>query len=132
MNFKRYLGAAALLFLFIFLYEGVVHGVILSSIYAETEHLWRSEKAMMALMPFRIMTQGVIALWLAYIFAKLFPNGGVRNGVRFGLYLGGWSAIQAMSSYLWLPISLELAALWFVVYLVESVAGGLILGFMYT
>lgn len=131
MNIKRFLVAAVALFAFIFVYESGVHGFLLKPIYLETPSLWRSCDQMMAYMPFNIVIMGLIAFWLTFIFTRLFQEGGLKNGLHFGVYLGVLSAIQALGAYFYLPISETLAACWFATYLVESILGGCLIGLIY-
>ena len=48
MNFKRFLAATVVLFVFILIYETIVHGFLLVSLYNATPLLWRNQQQMMA------------------------------------------------------------------------------------
>lgn len=101
------------------------------SIYTETPNIWRSPDQMAAYIPFNIAIMGLLAVWLSFIFTRLFKEGGWKNGLRFGIYVGVLSGIQAVGSYYFLPISTLLAACWFAAFMVESILGGLLIGIIY-
>ncbi len=44
MNKQRYVISALVTFVFVFLYEFLVHGFLLGDLYKQTAQLWRSEK----------------------------------------------------------------------------------------
>jgi hypothetical protein len=129
MNTKRYVIAAIVLFVFIYIYEAIVHGMLLMPMYLETPNLWRGE--MTAYLPFNIAIIALLALWITFIFTRFYREGGARNGLHFGFYLGLLSGIQAAGAYYYLPISAALAGAWFLANLIESVVGGLIIGAIY-
>ncbi len=131
MNMKRFLIAMIGLFIFIFGYETIIHGFLLTNIYSETPSIWRSYDQMVAYMPFNIGIMALITIWIVFIFTRLFEEGGWKNGLKFGFYFGVLSGIQAAGAWYYLPISGLLAGYWFIAYVVESLLGGLIIGFIY-
>ncbi|MDF1758593.1 MAG: hypothetical protein P1U74_09905 [Legionellaceae bacterium] len=131
MNVKRFISAVISLFAFIFLYEWFVHGVLLSNIYQLTPSVWRSYDELQAYLPYNTMLMGIISLWVVFIFTRFYPEGGCKNGVHFGVYLGIFSAIQAIGAYFYLPIPMELPCYWFIAYLIENLLGGILIGFIY-
>ena len=56
MNMKRFLGAAIVLFGFIFAYEWVVHGMLLTQIYESTASVWRPHEQMVSFLPMNILS----------------------------------------------------------------------------
>ena len=131
MNMKRFLSAMVVLFLFMLGFETLVHGVLLKHIYLQTPSIWRSYPDMKAYVPFNTLMMVVIAVWVTFIFTRLFKEGGIENGLRFGLYFGVLSSMQAAGAYFYLPISSSLATYWFMSYLVESLVGGFLIGLIY-
>lgn len=131
MSIKRFFIAFIALFLFIFGYETLIHGVLLKSLYFETPTIWRNYDQMMSYAPFNTIIMGVIALWITFIFTQLFKEGGSKNGLRFGFYFGVLSGIQAAGAYYYLPISAMLAFCWFCAYVIESLIGGYLIGLIY-
>src|SRR5437016_5068332 len=108
MNVKRYLLATLALFVFIFLYELVVHGFLLMKLYESTPSVWRDFAEMSANIPLSFGFQLVLSAWTAFAFSQLYPKGGIKNGLRFGLFFGIFAGILAASWYLWLPVSAAL------------------------
>lgn len=131
MNIKRFAAAAIVLFIFMFVYESLVHGKLLVQLYLETPNLWRGKDQMMAYMPFNLFIMAMLAIWISFFFTRIYKNGGWKNGLRFGLYLGVLSGIQAAGAYFYLPISATLALVWFLIYLIETTVGGLLIGAIY-
>ncbi len=127
LNLKRYVVATLALFAFVFLYEGLVHGFLLSNLYHETAKVWRGSHGM----HLETCFQFVLSAWIAYVFTQIYPEGGLAKGLRFGLYFGVFAAILTASWYVWLPISATLAWSWFIASIVEGVGAGLVLGYFY-
>lgn len=131
MNISRFLSAVVALFVFMFGYETWVHAVLLKDIYHQTPSIWRSYEQMIQYTPFNTLLMGLTAFWLTFIFTRLFKEGGFKNGLRFGIYIGVLSGMQAAGAYFYLPISGLLAFYWFIAYLVESILGGYLIGLIY-
>ncbi|MBA3237364.1 MAG: hypothetical protein H0T62_03320 [Parachlamydiaceae bacterium] len=131
MNLKRFLAATAALFVFIVLFEWLVHGYLLMNLYGETPHVWRTLDEMNTNMPLAMLFRVIFAAWLTYIFTQIYPEGGIVNGVRFGLYFGVFMALLSASWYFYLPISAKLGWQWFAYGVLEGLISGMILGFIY-
>ncbi len=131
MNIKRYLTTVIALFIFIFAYETLIHGLLLLSLYSQTPNIWRPFAQMQTYVPFNVGIMLFLALWITFIFTRFFPTGGLKNGIRFGFYIGMLSGIQAAGAYYYLPISSSLAVAWFIFGVIESVLGGALIGFIY-
>jgi len=131
MNVKRYFGAALALFVFIFFYEWLVHGVLLMHSYEQTAPLWRTFQEMKSYMPFAWLVHLFTAAWFTFAFAKFYKNGGVKQGLHFGLFVGVIMGIYAASSYIWMPISAMLAWGWLLSSIVKFLVGGVIVGKLY-
>jgi hypothetical protein len=131
MNVKRFLGAAFVLFIFFFAYEWLVHGYLLMNYYLDTPQVWRGFYEMRENFPLHILFELVLALWLAFAFAKIYKTGGVENGLKFGLFFGVFAGLLTASWYLWLPVSVAVGAAWLLSSIIQGVLGGLILGGIY-
>jgi hypothetical protein len=129
---KRFFMAAVALYVFIYAYESFVHGVMLMPLYNETPTIWREYSQMKALIPYNLTIMVFFALWLTFIFTRLFKEGGMKNGMTFGVYFGMLAALQAAGTYFYLPVSLTLAGYWFAAYFIESILGGMIIGAIYS
>ncbi len=131
MNVKKFLLAALALVVFIFLYNWLVNGVLLKGMYMDTAGVWRNWPDMQSKMPLEYILEILIGVWSAFMFTLFFKKGGVKNGLLFGIFVGLFSALSALSWYVWLPITGALSISWFFAHLVEGVLGGLILGSIY-
>ncbi len=131
MNTKRYIGATVALFIFLFFYEWLVHGMILTNMYHHTPHVWRNMKEMSSMFPLYLLINLAISAWLAFVFTRFFKDGGVENGVRFGLYFGVFSGLITAMWYTWLPIGGMLGFSWLINGIVEGIGGGFVLGLVY-
>lgn len=131
MNVSKYLSSIIAVFIFIFIYELIIHGFLLNSIYRQTPEVWRTPAEMQANMPILMLFQLALSLVACFTFSQLFKEGGTKNGLVFGLYFGILMAILNSSWYLFLPVSTALGWGWFVTSLVEGLGIGLILGSIY-
>lgn len=131
MHMKRFLGATLVLFVFIFFYEWIVHGMLLMSTYMMTPHVWRDFAEMKANMPMAMIVQFVLAVWITFAFTQLYPEGGLANGLRYGLYFGVFAGILTASWYLWLPVSPHLGWSWLAGGIGEGLGAGIVLGYVY-
>lgn len=131
MNVKRYLAAVIGLFIFIFLYEFLVHGVLLMNMYQATSTVWRNLAEMQANMPLAMGFQLAFSAWTAFVFTQLYKDGGLKNGLLFGLYFGVFAGILTASWYLHLPVPAVLGWSWFASGIVEGLGAGAVLGLIY-
>lgn len=131
VNIKRLLLAAIAVFVFIFLYEFLIHGMLLMPIYQSTPQVWRDFAVMEANMPLSMGVQLASVFWLAFAFSQLYPEGGIKKGLLFGLFFGVFAGILNASWYLVLPVSETLGWSWFVFSFLEVLAAGAILGAIY-
>lgn len=131
MNFPRYLLSTVALFVFIFAYELLVHGFMLDGIYKATADVWRDFAEMEANMPLAMCFQLALSAWSAFVFSQVYPEGGIKNGLLFGLFFGGFAGILTSSWYLWLKVPAKLAVIWLISGIAEGVGGGFVLGATY-
>ena len=109
MNIKKFLLSTVGVFIFIFGFEYVVHGVLLHDIYASTASMWRPMDEMK--MPFMLLSQigfATFAVLLFICFNKLeIKKCKFMTGSIFGLVL--LSEQIGTYSYLQIPLCLTLA-----------------------
>lgn len=131
LNFKRLSAMVVAGFVFTFLYEAVVHGVLLKGVYEETMSLWRTPEEMQAFFPLTLVFQLLMVAFLALIFTRNYEDKGCAEGVRFGLLIGLYTGIGQAALYCYMPIPCTLAAAWFGATLVYCVIIGLIFAVVY-
>lgn len=131
MDVKKFIFAAFALFVFIFFYEWFVHAYALKGLYNLTPTTWRSYPEMEANMPLAIFFQFLFAVWTAFVFTRLYKHGGIKNGLKYGLYFGVFAALLTSNWYLWINVPSILGLYWFLFGLLEGLIAGLILGLVY-
>ena len=131
MNIKRAAGCAFALFVFIFIYDWITHGMILQDAYNATAEVWRSETAMQQRFLWMTLGQLVIAIMLTLIFIHGYEGKGAAEGIRFGLLAGLLLSGPSLGLYAVLPTPLSLVGSWVVIRVIECVLAGLILSALY-
>ena len=124
---KRYLLSVVLVFVIWSVLDFVIHGVILMKAYEATTSLWR---------PVAEMHRGLLSLSTLItaaafvgIYTLLVNPKSVKAGALYGLLIGLFSGVSmALGTYSVMPITVEIAAGWFVGSLIEITLAGLIIG----
>jgi hypothetical protein len=102
----------------------IIHGVLLSSLYAANPELWRP----MAEMKIGVMYGAILisALFFTLLYELGLADAPLRKSVLYGAYFGVAIGIgMGFGTYSVQPIPLSLAVSWFVGTIVESIAGAL-------
>ena len=97
MNIKRFCFAVLAVFGFVFLFEFLVHGMLLKGLYEETASLWRPQEDYN--MMHMVLMQIAFSATAVFFFTRHYENKGVGEGVRFGAYLGLVLAVVEIASY---------------------------------
>jgi len=129
MNKKRYVISSFVVFVFVFLYEFLVHGFLLKDIYMQTAQLWRSEEEYK--MIFTLISQLGFSAVLAYIFTLHYEGKGIGEGIRFGLYIGMLLGSIEIGTYSYMPIPMVLMLSWVLVSLLKGLGTGVVLSLVY-
>lgn len=133
-------------FIFIFVYDFLVHGILLEDAYNATANLWRNYDEMQSMMWMCFVMHGVLAfLYTALFCLSCKKSGGscdstpktdekkccpIKRGVCFGTILGLILGVMNAGAYLHLPIPESLAISWFFASLVQGVGVGIILSLL--
>ena len=131
MNMKRFIFATIAAFFFVGGFEFLVHGVLLSETYQQTQHLWRTKESSEQYFHFMLMSQFGFALATAFFFTRFCKGGNPIEGARFGVYLGLVIMAVDIGSYCYLPIPLTLTLSWMAASLFKAVGTGVVLGLIY-
>jgi len=96
-------------------------------------NVYRSEKDMMKLMPFGMVTILISIVVVAVLFAKIYPaGGGIASGACLGVLIGIFSVcIFVVHNYVNLNIGLALALYQAIAYFVQWVIVGAAIGLIY-
>lgn len=135
--------AAIITFGFIYIYDLLVHQVLLQPLYEETAGVWRPLDELAAMRPWVLIHQFLLALLATAIFKKcrtrtLACASGeetpakkgcpIKSGAMcFGLTLGLILGLDASQAYAFLPIPGTLALAWFIAGLIKGIGIGLVL-----
>jgi hypothetical protein len=129
---KNWLLNTAILFLFLWGYDFVVHGNLLMDMYVQTKDLWRPQADMESLYGWCLA--GTAAM--AFVFSSIYncwtskcDGGGTcaKAGANFGLWVGLLLGIMQAKSYIWLAIPGKLAVLWLIVETIKWGLAGILL-----
>lgn len=134
MNKKRWIWASVAVFVLLNVWDFVVHGVLLASLYQQSASVWRPPVDMQRLIWIFWVGYLLFAPFFTLIYSKGYESGksGAGQGFRFGLYVG--AMLSVMGSYVWyvvLPIPYALAAWWFVSTVLQCIAAGIVTGLIY-
>lgn len=114
---KHILIATVAVFAVTFAFDWLYHGVYLKDMYEATAAIWRPKAEMDAMMGVCLVYHAVLAFGVSALYCMMAKNcacggGCPKTGMRFGLLLGLVIGIVHFSSYIWLPISMDLALRW--------------------
>lgn len=131
---KRFVTAVVAVFFVQAVLEYLLHAVCLSGLYQATASLWRPMDEMRSLSWLMYVSYLVVAVVLTHIYSKGYESAkaGLPQGIRFGLIVGLFLSVpMALNCYAVMPISVDLAAGWFLGGLVEMTVAGAVLGLIW-
>jgi hypothetical protein len=124
---KRLLIATLLVFSVWEVLDLVLHGLLLAPLYAATAQLWRPmDEIKQGLM---VVVTLIAAFTFTYIYFRFIGNKCAGTGWRYGLWFGiGAGISMGYGTYSVMPIPYFMALGWFLGTLVQTLAGGWIIG----
>lgn len=131
MNNKRFWLACVVMVIYVFVYEWVLHGGLLSGIYQSTPQVWRPQESMPAFMPWMMAGQVLFACVFCWLFTCTTCPSTVKGGAMYGLVVGLLMSAVSLIYYAVLPISLTLLIYWVIGGVLETVIAGIILSRIY-
>ena len=126
---RRLLISGFATFIIVFLFEFLVHGMLLQEAYEATKELWRPQDD--APMHFMMISQFLFSFILAYLFAQNYENRGPAEGVRFGIYVGLLLAAIDLGKYAYMPAPLNLVFAWMAASIGKGLGCGIVLSLIY-
>ena len=132
MNAKRLTLAAIAVFAFVFVFDWVLHGMILKNTYIQTASLWRSESEMGQHFGWLVLGQLLLSMMFCLIYA-LRPglHDGVGPGIGYGLMVGLLLTGPTLISYAVQPLPLNLIGSWILGGIIQLMIAGALLGAIY-
>ncbi len=97
-------------FVFVFLFEFIVHGVLLKGPYEATMNVWRpQDESNMAIM---LLSQFLFAMAVAFFYPIVGPDKECKKAIPFSFGLGLVMAMPQIATYSYLPIPLSISLFW--------------------
>src|SRR5437667_319671 len=132
MNMKRLIIACVVVFLFVFGYNWVLHGKVLSNAYMESAQLWRDEAGMKQHFGWLLLGQLLMSVMFCVIYAlRRGTAAGPGQGAGYGFLVALLLSSGTFISYAVEPLPGKIAATWFIGDLIQLVIAGAILGAIY-
>ena len=131
MNVQRFIISAIVVFAFVFLFEMLVHAVILAGIYEQTSSIWRSHEESQGYFAYLVLSQLLFSIALVFLFTRNFEGKGIGEGARFGLYVGLILGAVQVGAYCYLPIPFVLMVGWVVAGVLKGLGGEIVASLIY-
>lgn len=132
MKLSKLIVPTIAVFVLVFIYGYVVHGILLSGIYQQTPQLWRTCEDMRSHFPIMLLSEFGFAFIFSLFYAYLQQWMKVSlKGWHYGLGIGATFAAIQLGIYAYMPISYTLALLWVADALIEPVLCGVLLSCVY-
>jgi|GEM_PF-1845032 len=131
VNIPRFLSATIAGAIFLYAFEYIVHVHLLMDTYQQTPQLWLSVEAMQENAAWGFVRLFALVAAIGYLYTRNHEGKGADEGVRFGLAVGAILGISMASSYLWMPISGDLAVSWLLTGIGKGLGIGVIFSLMY-
>ena len=130
MNAKKIFITSLVVFIFVFLFEMILHGFILKGLYIETASLWRSPEEMQSFFPLSLGVQLLFSVFSVLFYKSVVKEYSVKSGVVFGAFLGLLFGVSQFGLYAYMPIPMLLAEVWLLGIFLECLIIGLIIGLL--
>lgn len=132
MNPKRLALALFVVFVAKWITDFLIHAVWLNGTYKETASLWRSEAGMQAHMGWLFLGQFLYAVPFVVLWAKGFAVPACRRcACLYGLFMGVFSQAATLITFATQPFPADIAVKWFLSGVVQGIALGLLVSFVY-
>jgi hypothetical protein len=112
-------------FIFVFLYEFLVHGFLMKGMYEATASVWRPQAE--SSMPVMLLSQFLFAMALAFFYPIIGPDKQCKKAIPFGVGLGLVMAMPQIATYSYLPIPITISLAWAVITFVQAAATSFII-----
>jgi hypothetical protein len=132
MNTSRWILGNVVILVFFFVYEYILHGVLLMDLYNQISSIFRPEGYTTAFYIWMIVGTLIFSFGFGYIFIKGREGKGCAEGVRFGLLIGvAFFLPVVIGAYALHPIPAKLAIFQAVGYIIEMPIAGAIFSAVY-
>ena len=132
MNVARFFLASLAVFVFVFFYEYLLHGVYLAGPYEAFPNLLREETDATGFFMWLTLAYLILSPAFCYIFTRGYQGRGVGEGVRYGVLIWLVAALpSSLITYAVQPWSAKIITVWIVGYLIEMVILGALVALIY-
>ena len=135
MNVKRLVLSCIAVFIFIFGFSWIFHGMLLKPIYVSTASLWRTDVEMEHYFGWLMLGQFVMAIGFCAIYARFAPMAtgacSVCSATAYGFLTGILFGGNTLIVYAVQPLPAKLIFIWFIGDIFQMVIAGAILGAIY-
>ncbi len=117
----------------LWIFDFIVHGVILEPSYKATADAWRPEEEMMKWYPLTIPCYLLFAIGFTVIWALGFASkrGGVKSGALYGLLMGICGTSGVMMGFVYSPTPSLFFFPWLISGLLSGVLAGVVVNYAY-
>jgi len=126
-NFKKATIGILLSFIFIFIIQFLIHGIMMQNLYMETADFWRAPEDMN--MPLMALFQFCYALFFGIAVYSMARREGSMEAISIGLPIGLILAVTVLSTYVFMDLPIEIPLIWAITRLIEALGMSFILGF---
>ena len=134
MNTKKMIIAVIAVFILLEVSNYLVHSVILASTYMEetVTKVFRPMAEMEAMMWSMWIADLVFSFFFVFIFIKGYQNKGIKEGVRYGIYIALFmNLVAAIAQNAVYPIPSSLALQWFIYGAIQTIILGVVTALIY-
>ena len=132
MNTKRFVIACVVVFLFVFLYDWGLHGVVLKNAYMDSAQLWRDKDGFNSHFPVLLLGQLLVSVMFCVIYAlRRGTDAGPGQGAGYGFLVGLLLASGPLVAFATQPLPSKVVGGWIVGGIILWIIAGAILGAIY-
>ena len=132
MNAGRYVLGSVVVALYFYLYEWLLHGIIMSKSYNEQMGLFRPDIESGIFLFWMLLGLVIMAFGFCFIFLKGYENKGIGEGFRYGLYVGlAFAVTNVLIEYSVFPFPGSWVISWIIGYMIMMILAGIIFAAIY-
>ncbi len=132
MNAGRYVLGSVVVALYFYLYEWLLHGIIMSKSYNEQMSLFRPDAESGIFLFWMLLGLVIMAFGFCFIFLKGYENKGIGEGFRYGLYVGlAFAVTNVLIEYSVFPFPGSWVISWIIGYMIMMILAGIIFAAIY-
>jgi uncharacterized membrane protein YhfC len=131
MNYKRFFIASITIFIFAFIWNGIVHLIILREADSILNSIGRQESQRNLFLS--LLVTAILSMLFVWSYSRTAKQGNVRDGITHGLFFGILAGVLVdLNQYVLYPIPASLAITWFAFGLVEFCIYGILVSKIYS